>query len=341
MLLVSVSVYVVDTFTAIQLLAFNRWVGRVQPKVDLRYSRWIFVGCISLSFALLCYRWYRALGVMSTDRVAQVYLDPLAVRVECVKVRRHSRGWKRFLVFAELTKSRKGADYVALFAYYSFDAWFRVVVVEGPRVVINGITLYAYACTHLAPSSVDSVNSGASPFIQFWSRIDSLAEQDRLQITVVCGMLWTCSVWAISVLRLIVAIVLYLIFLWQHIPDQAGGLSGYCRTKVNRRMNHIVKMKAAEALEKENELQFRRDEEARRLGKTPPVRQPTLPDLQVHLAQRPCPGVSEVRPLRTRTAVLCSDDQRSRMSRIAKRFSYRSGSPTTRESPEEIAVYRV
>ena len=34
---------------------------------------------------------------------------------------KNGRGWRRFLLFAELTKGRKGAEYVALFAYFSFE----------------------------------------------------------------------------------------------------------------------------------------------------------------------------------------------------------------------------
>lgn len=37
------------------------------------------------------------------------------------------RGWKRFLVFAELTKSKKGAEYVALFTYFSFEGEFDIL----------------------------------------------------------------------------------------------------------------------------------------------------------------------------------------------------------------------
>lgn len=65
---------------------------------------------------------------MKGSGVAQSYLDPLAVRVQSVRMGKEGRGWKRFLVFSSLTKSRKGADYVALFTYYSF---------EGKRCVIR------------------------------------------------------------------------------------------------------------------------------------------------------------------------------------------------------------
>jgi hypothetical protein len=58
---------------------------------------------------------------MKGSGVAQSYLDPLAVRIQSARLGKQGRGWKRFLVFAELTKSRKGADYVALFTFYSFE----------------------------------------------------------------------------------------------------------------------------------------------------------------------------------------------------------------------------
>ena len=57
---------------------------------------------------------------MKRGGVAESYLDPLAVRVQSIRVGKTGRGWRRFLVFAELTKSKKGVEYVALFSYFSF-----------------------------------------------------------------------------------------------------------------------------------------------------------------------------------------------------------------------------
>jgi Fungal potassium channel len=115
----------VDTFTAVNLLIFNKWSSEIQPKIPFSISRWIFAGCIIASFVLLAYRWFRAIRVMRTGSVAESYLDPLAVRVQSVRVGK-SKGYRRFLVFAELTKSKKGADYVALFTYFSFECEFVV-----------------------------------------------------------------------------------------------------------------------------------------------------------------------------------------------------------------------
>lgn len=119
--MVSIAVYGVDTFTAANLLFFNRWSGQVKPAIPFDISKWIFAGCILLSWILLVYRWIRAVRVIRSGVIAVNYLDPLAVVLQSVRTGRNGRGWRRFLVFAELTKGRKGAEYVALFTYFSFE----------------------------------------------------------------------------------------------------------------------------------------------------------------------------------------------------------------------------
>ena len=274
MLIVSISVYVVDTFTAINLLAFDRWAGQIKPEIPLTISRWIFAGCIILSFLLLFYRWMRAIKVMRKGGVAQSYLDPLAIRIQSIR-RGDSRGWKRFLVFAELTKSKKGADYVALFAYYSFEAWLRICFAEGPRQVLNAITLYTVMRLNLLPQGEHAATNGHTPIIQFFVNVGILASSNRLQAIVLFGMLWTLIIWVISAISLMVSTVLYLVFLWHHIPSADGSLRKYCKRKINRRMERIVKAKTDSAVKKENEIRQRQEAKAGIDFK----RQPTLPDL--------------------------------------------------------------
>ena len=123
-LLISLVVYAVDLFTAINLLVFDRWSGQVKPVIPFKISKWIFAACIILSWIFLVYRWLRAIRAMRSGGVAASYLDPLAVRIQSVRMGARGRGWGRFLVFAELTKSKKGTDYVALFTYFSFEGEF-------------------------------------------------------------------------------------------------------------------------------------------------------------------------------------------------------------------------
>lgn len=117
--IISIAVYGADTYTAISLLAFNRWTSQVQPTIPFDVSKWIFASCIILSFIILAFEWIRAIRVIRRGGVADSYLDPLAVVWQSMRPG-SGRGWRRFLVFAELTKSRKGVDYVALFVYFQF-----------------------------------------------------------------------------------------------------------------------------------------------------------------------------------------------------------------------------
>lgn len=120
--LLSIAVYGVDTFTAINLLAFDTWSSSVQPSqiIPFDISKWLFSGAIIASFVNLIIEHVRCLRVRKRGNVAECYLDNLAVRLESLRWGQ-GQGWRRFLVFAELTKSKKGAEYVALFTYFSFQ----------------------------------------------------------------------------------------------------------------------------------------------------------------------------------------------------------------------------
>lgn len=120
---ISLAVYGVDTFTAVNLLAFNKWTSQINPAIPVSISRWIFSGCIIASWVNLAFEWLRAIRVMRRGAVAESYLDSLAVRIQSIRPG-NGRGWRRFLVFAELTKSKAGAEYIALFVYFSFQGLF-------------------------------------------------------------------------------------------------------------------------------------------------------------------------------------------------------------------------
>jgi hypothetical protein len=144
-------VYGVDTFTAVNLLAFNKDLALFHPGGFLTtdVAKWIFSVCIILSFINLAFEHIRANKIMRRGSVAECYLDNLAVRLESIRPGK-GQGWKRFLVFAELTKSKKGIEYVALFTYFSFQCEFP----PGP------VTSRARSCA----DSRDSMDPGSCLF---------------------------------------------------------------------------------------------------------------------------------------------------------------------------------
>ncbi|KAK4999618.1 hypothetical protein LTR28_013316 [Elasticomyces elasticus] len=80
--IVAVAVYAADTFTAVNLLVYNKWSSQIQPAIPFQYSKWIFAACIIISWVLCGWEWQRAVRVIRRGGVAESYMDPLAPETE-------------------------------------------------------------------------------------------------------------------------------------------------------------------------------------------------------------------------------------------------------------------
>ncbi|KAI4746548.1 hypothetical protein E4T50_03106 [Aureobasidium sp. EXF-12298] len=280
MALVAVAVYGADTFTAVNLLAYDKWSSQIEPSIPLKYSKWIFAACIMFSWALCIFEWVRAIRVIRRGSVAESYMDSVAATLQSMR----PQGWKRFLVFAELTKSKKGVDYVALFVYFAFKGAVRIILAEGPRQVVNAITLYSFMQSDLIPTGDHAATADHSSFEQFWINVETLAESNREQAVALFTMLFTLVIWVISALCLIIAVVLYLVFLWHYIPQKDGRLSNYCRRKIDHRLDKVVGQKVKQVLEEQEKKQAQSEAKAARKANQLPSRpqtnrKPTLPQV--------------------------------------------------------------
>ena len=159
------------------------------------------------------------------------------------------------------------------------------MLAEGPRQVINALTLYSVMQLNLIPTGDQAAKDGHTPVAQFFVNVGLLVDKSgREQAVILFGMLFTLVIWVVTLINLMVAVVLYLLFLFHHIPSSDGGLGGYCRRKINKSMETIVKTKVEKALRKENALRAR--EEARE-GAGVMKRQPTLPNLDATGDEKP------------------------------------------------------
>ncbi|KAG9187571.1 hypothetical protein G6011_05442 [Alternaria panax] len=277
---ISCAVYAADAFTAVNLLAFDKWTSQVKPTVPFDVAKWIFAITIIISYVFLIYRWIRALRVMRAGSVTECYLEPLAAILQSMRITKTGQGWRRFLVFAELTKSKKGANYVALFVYFQFKSALLIIVAQGPRIALNAMTLYAVMQANLLPVGEHAAED-RSNFEQFFMNIKVMVDTGNKQETVIYfTMLFSLVIWVIAALGLIVASLLYLFFLWHYIPKADGSLTNYCRRKVETRLERIVGKKIKKAIEKQNQ-QLKRDEErAIKKGEFDASKsRPTLPKL--------------------------------------------------------------
>lgn len=280
LVVISCAVYAADAFTAVNLLAFNKWSSQVKPKVPFEVAKWIFAITIIISYVFLLYRWIMALRVMKTGSVVECYLEPLAAILQSMRITSSGRGWRRFLVFAELTKSKKGANYIALFVYFQFKSALLVIIAQGPRIAINAMTLYAVMQAQLLPVG-DHASDERSGFEQFFFNIKLLVENGNKQETVIYfTMLFSLVIWVIAALGLIISSLLYLFFLWHYIPRADGSLTAYCRRKLETRLERIVGKKMKKAIEKEDQQRRRDEQRAIKKGALDPSQtRPTLPKL--------------------------------------------------------------
>lgn len=219
---------------------------------------------------------------MARGAVAESYLDSLAVRLQSIRIFGNGRGWRRFLVFSELTKSKKGSEYVALFTYFSFQSWIRVIFCSGPRQVVNALTLYGVYTSELIKPDEDG--DVPTAILRFFENFGLLAKKDTQMAIMLSGMTFTLVVWVFAALSLLLALCFYLFFLWHYIPNSENGLSGYCETKINGRLAKIVSVKVNAAIEEEERKRLKQEQKmAAKEGKDgeKPVfgRQATIPML--------------------------------------------------------------
>lgn len=160
------------------------------------------------------------------------------------------------------------------------QAWLRIIFAEGPRQVINALTLYSVMQADLVPIGEHKVTKGHTPISQFFLNIEILANHNKEQAAILFGMLFTLVIWVLYALGLLIAVLFYLLFLLNHIPSKDNGLSNYCRRKIDSRLQKIVGVKVNRALEKANTNRMLHEFNAVKRGAPGQVkRQPTLPML--------------------------------------------------------------
>ncbi|KAF9729725.1 hypothetical protein PMIN06_004941 [Paraphaeosphaeria minitans] len=279
LVVISGAVYVADAFTAVNLLAFDKWSSQVKPKIDFNITKWIFAVCIIVSYVFLAYRWIRAIRVIRSGGVAECYLEPLAAIFQSMRMTKEGQGWRRFLVFAELTKSRKGVDYIALFVYFQFKGALIVILAQGPRIAVNALTLWAVVQAQLIPEGDHATPKGKSPAAQFFLNIETMIQQGNKQETVIYfTMLFSLVIWVIAFLSLFFSVLFYVFFLWHYVPKADGSLTQYCRRKIESRLERIVSKKIKKALEKQDLKRKKEERDALKNGGVE-ARMPTLPKL--------------------------------------------------------------
>ena len=132
--------------------------------------------------------------------------------------------------------------------------WARVLFAEGPRVVVNTLTLVSVIRADLIP---DHEAEALSAIGRFFENVGHLYDHNQVQALILGTMTFTTIFWLFTVIQLTIACIMYLCYLIRVIEEIS--LKDYCRKRVDKRMTKIVLENHRQGVRKED------------------LRQPTLP----------------------------------------------------------------
>ncbi|KAF9017844.1 hypothetical protein CPC16_002402 [Podila verticillata] len=228
--------YCADLWTAVNLLVSGTWSSNLgvsndqisfrDIKISFEIYKWVFAACIILSFILLAWDIKKAMAIIKSRDISYAFTSMIAYRYYAIKSYAH------FCLFERIHNSKKQIDEVALFCFFTFRGWKRLMFADGPRQVINGIILV----TVFTKSRRRRPDGTYELDLEFWNFQD-LKLLNRVTIGI---MIFTLTLWIISVLLMIAAVFLYIPLVLQI----QGNLKEFCCHKIDKRIDEIVKKKA-------------------------------------------------------------------------------------------------
>ncbi|KAI0772712.1 hypothetical protein BC629DRAFT_735938 [Irpex lacteus] len=269
-------IYISDIFTAVTMLTTKSWSNAIfnscSPDlhngcvaIPFNVGKWLFFGCIIFSFLLLAYEAYKSKKIIQSRDISYAFTNVMANHYYSL------RSYDHFCFFDHISASTKRMDDFAFFVFFTFKSWKRLVFADGPRQVINALTLYAFYLS----------KRDKGPW---WDIGKYFAGNDFVTTGLTISTAFTVLVFAGSALLLIVAGVCYIPLLC-HIQ---GNLKEYCCHKVDKRIAEIIKRKNKQRLAKAQALakkeaagDFSHLKNKKGEFIAQPLPQPTLPNISL------------------------------------------------------------
>jgi len=276
LVLKSFLVYVFDIYTAITMLTTSNWSNHIFNSckqgtdngcvaIPFNIGKWLFVGCIIFSFLLLAYEARKARKIIQSRDISYAFTNIMANNYYSL------RSYDHFCFFSRINNSTKKMDDFAFFVFFTFKSWKRLLLADGPRQVINGLTLYSF---YLSQKDADG-----SVF-----DLNKYTNGNLVTAGLIFSTISTVLIFLGSALFLLAAGICYIPLLCYI----RGNLKEYCCHKVDKRISEIVKRKNKERLAK-----FHKDARKEAAGDFShlknkkgelvhnPLPQPTLPNVQI------------------------------------------------------------
>lgn len=262
LVLKSFGVYIADIYTATTMLASDNWTSAIYEKCDIdvcpvnvsfQIGKWVFVGCILFSFLLLAYETRKTKRIIASRDISSAFTNVMANHYYSL------RSYDHFCFFCQIENSTKKKDDFAFFVFFTFKDWKRLLLADGPRQTINGLTLYSFWLA----------NGKSNPFENLG---DYFSSDDMTTSVLLITMVFTVLIFLGSLLVLVVAGICYIPLLCYI----QGNLKEYCCHKVDKRIGELIKKKTQQRVQMEA-AQAKKEAATGELSGP----QPTLPNFSV------------------------------------------------------------
>ncbi|KAG8850015.1 hypothetical protein FRB91_009426 [Serendipita sp. 411] len=234
-------VYISDIYTATTMLTSESWSNKIfescQKKdgcvaIPFPVAKWLFVGCILFSFLLLAYEARKSQKIIASRDISFAFTNVMAQNYYSL------RSYDHFCLFCHINDSTTKKDDFAFFIFFTFKEWKRLLLADGPRQTINGLTLYSF---YLAKSSDKR---------DWWDVTKYIDKEDMVTNLLLVAIVFTVLIFVGSLLLLIIAAILYVPLLC----SIRGNLKEYCCHKVDKRISELIKKKNQQRIKRQQQL---------------------------------------------------------------------------------------
>lgn len=212
-------------------------------KISPTASKWIYVGCIALSFLLLALDIRKARLVIASRDISYALTSITAYRYYSIK------SYPHYCLFDKIQASKKTTDDFAFFVFFTLKGWKRLLFAEGPRQVVAIITVETILynvwttngtyCNFLMNSmtlyKIPNLKTNVSLFpgtqaFQFKTKLSDYGLTTTTQMQLIL-MTFTSLLWVFSMILMFIAAIIYVPLLC-HIK---GNLKEYVCHKIDKR----------------------------------------------------------------------------------------------------------
>lgn len=221
-----------DIYTCIKLLAFDIWSNNyVEPYVSFTITKWLFSVCILISLFLVVIDAVNGYQIYKTRIISLCFINNWSRNIFSL------RNYAMFCLFDKITPSGFQQK-LAFLTYFELKNCSKLLLVDTPRQIINGLTLWSVLLTK------NEKNKNLKDFqslIGIWNKIKWIVRNNHEEAMILSFMLLSFLIWLIFITKFWIAVLAF--FRVYHIVvkrQKFNGLKEYICLTISYNIDYLT-----------------------------------------------------------------------------------------------------